>query len=132
MVTGDANVYRDWDVLNRTGGNDGVNRWATTDTAGGGRAFFGCNCNDPTQTWDDEYGQWWRGNCRFGNSQSSSSSRRAGRLVPSQQNFHNIYPIHAGGVQALMGDGSVRMVRTGVSIPAWSAAVTPNGGEVGP
>jgi len=30
---------------------------------------------------------------------------------------------------ALMGDGSVRMISTSVSVQAWSAAVTPTGGE---
>ena len=29
-----------------------------------------------------------------------------------------------------MGDGSVRFITTNVSILAWSAAVTPDGGEV--
>jgi hypothetical protein len=28
-----------------------------------------------------------------------------------------------------MGDGSVRNITTSISILAWSAAVTPNGGE---
>ena len=33
-------------------------------------AYFGTNCNDPGQTWDDEDGQWWggpdsSGSCRF-------------------------------------------------------------------
>ena len=51
-------------------------------------------------------------------------------LVPSQQNVYTIYPYHVGGNQALMCDGSVRMITTSVSVPAWSAAVTPAGGEV--
>jgi hypothetical protein len=34
-----------------------------------------------------------------------------------------------GGVQGLMGDGSVRNFSTSISIPAWSAAITPDGGE---
>jgi len=28
--------------------------WAVTDSPPEGVAFFGCNCNDPTQTWGQE------------------------------------------------------------------------------
>jgi prepilin-type processing-associated H-X9-DG protein len=38
---------------------------------------------------------------------------------------------HPGGINVLMGDGSVRLVATGASAAVWSAAVTPAGGEVG-
>src|SRR5262249_35550297 len=38
---------------------------------------------------------------------------------------------HPGGINVLMGDGSVRVVATGVCPETWSAAVTPAGGEVG-
>ena len=31
--------------------------------------------------------------------------------------------------QVAMGDGSVRNIGSSISVPAWSAAVTPNGGE---
>jgi hypothetical protein len=51
------------------------------------------------------------------------------RLVPDQQNVYVIYPINSGGVQGLMLDGSVRLIASGVSVQAWSAAVTPAGGE---
>ncbi len=37
---------------------------------------------------------------------------------------------HTGGVQVGMGDGSVRMVSTGVSTATWWYALTPAGGEV--
>src|SRR5262245_11981772 len=131
MVTGDATVsYRDWAILNRTNDNDGVNGWAYTDTPPEGAAFFGCNCNDPRVTWDDNEGQWWLGNCRVGGTQVEYFQPPRPRLIPSQQHFANIYPFHSAGIQALMGDGSVRTITTSVSIPAWSAAVTPNGGEV--
>ncbi|HEY8503787.1 MAG TPA: DUF1559 domain-containing protein [Gemmataceae bacterium] len=130
MVTGEATVfYRDWAILNRTDDNDGVNGWAYTDTPPEGAAFFGCNCNDPTVSWDDTYGQWWLGSCRFSGSQFEYFQPPRPRLIPSQQHFTNIYPFHSSGTQALMGDGSVRNIATTVSIPAWSAAVTPNGGE---
>jgi prepilin-type N-terminal cleavage/methylation domain-containing protein/prepilin-type processing-associated H-X9-DG protein len=37
---------------------------------------------------------------------------------------------HAGGVNVLMGDGSVRFVRNSVSLATWRALGTMNGGEV--
>jgi hypothetical protein len=132
MVTGDRQMYyKDWDVVNRWGAQEqGINMWATTDTPESGLPVFGYTCNDPTQTWDDEYGQWWLSDCRFGNPtgpQYFQPPRR--RLVPSQQNFHNIYEMSPGGPLGLMGDGSVRSFPSSISIQAWSAAVTPNGGE---
>ena len=51
------------------------------------------------------------------------------RLIPSQQYFYNIYPMGAAGVQVLMCDGSVRGISTSISVEAWSAGITPNGGE---
>jgi prepilin-type N-terminal cleavage/methylation domain-containing protein len=132
MVTGDRQMsYKDWDVVNRWGAQEqGINMWATTDTPEAGLPVFGYTCNDPAVTWDDEYGQWWRPNCRFGAAGTPEyfqPPRR--RLVPSQQNFHNLYAMSAGGVQGLMGDGSVRNFATSIAIPVWSAAVTPAGGE---
>jgi len=43
-----------------------------------------------------------------------------------------VQALSASGVQVGMVDGSVRNVRTSVSQAAWSAASTPNGGEVLP
>jgi prepilin-type N-terminal cleavage/methylation domain-containing protein len=132
MVRGDAVVfYRDWGIRNRTNDNDGVSGWGYTDTPPEGASFFGCNCNDPAVSWDDREGQWWLGNCRFNNSAFEFFQPPVAKPVPTQQHAFSIYPIHAGGTQALMGDGSVRMIRLGVSVQNWSAAVTPNGGEVG-
>jgi hypothetical protein len=90
---------------------------------------FGQACDDPGVTWDDEYGQWWRNDCRFvaGGFEFFQPPRR--RLVPAQQSIYTIYPMSAGGVQSLMMDGSVRSINVGVSLQAWSAAVTPAGGE---
>jgi prepilin-type N-terminal cleavage/methylation domain-containing protein len=133
MVTGDATMtYRDWGILNRTNGNDGMNTWGTTDIPEPGIAYFGNTCNDPRTTSDDEYGQSGRSNCRFGSDPLEYFHPPRPRLVPSQQRWTNIYPYHTSGSQTLMGDGSVRTVSTSVSILAWSAAVTPAGGEVTP
>ena len=82
-------------------------------------------------TWDADYGQY-RDNCRFAAGQPEYFLPPTRRLVPAQQSAYSIYPMSAGGIQALMMDGSVRGITTSVSVQAWSAAVTPAGGEVAP
>ncbi|AWM41329.1 putative major pilin subunit [Gemmata obscuriglobus] len=134
MVSGNTQMsYKDWAVNNSGGtgnGPFGVQMWATTDCPPEGLPFFGCNCNDPTQSWDDNFGQWWLGNCRMvsGDSNEYFQTPR-NRLVPDQQQAYNLYPFYAGGLQAVMCDGSVRTINTSVSVQSWSAAVTPAGGE---
>lgn len=132
MVIGDAVLrYMNWSLQGGTGPteSDGVQMWASTDTPERGLPFFGTNCNDPSVSWDDTYGQWWRDNCRFGSDPNEYFQPPSRLLVRDQQNAYNIYPYHSGGNQALMGDGSVRLIRQGISLLAWSAAVTPNGNE---
>jgi prepilin-type N-terminal cleavage/methylation domain-containing protein len=134
MVTGDGTLsFKDWSTTVTGGAGQqqaGCNLWAVTDTQPEGIAFFGCNCKDPTQTWDNAYGQWWANNCRFGNGQFFLPPQQP---VPrTQQNVYVIYSFNSSGPQALMCDGSVRTISTTVSVQAWSAAVTPNGGEVIP
>jgi prepilin-type N-terminal cleavage/methylation domain-containing protein len=133
MVTGSHVIsVKDWSVSG-TGGPGvtyGVNTWASTDTPPEAVAFFGYNCNDPRVTWDDNYGQWWLSTCKnIGGDGREYYQPPRNRLIPAQQDVHNIYTFNAGGVQALLCDGSVRMISTSVSVPAWSAAVTPDGGE---
>jgi prepilin-type N-terminal cleavage/methylation domain-containing protein/prepilin-type processing-associated H-X9-DG protein len=41
-----------------------------------------------------------------------------------------VYGFHASGVNALMGDGSVRFIRNGIDVKTFAAMVTRNGGEV--
>ncbi|HSQ55624.1 MAG TPA: DUF1559 domain-containing protein [Gemmata sp.] len=132
VLGGQQMYYHDWSVVNAWSGSvqpGGIQMWATTDTQPEGMPMFGFNCDDPTQSWDDEYGQWWRGGCQFvsGGPEYFHPPRR--RLIQSQMHGYNIYPYHVSGCQALMCDGSVRNITTAVSVPAWSAAVTPNGGE---
>ncbi len=132
MVTGDRQMYyMDWGVR---GAEDaaqpqGINMWATTDTPDTGLPFFGTTCNDPSVTWDDEYGQWSLPNCFFSGQQFETFQPPRRRLIRSQQNFYNLYPLHVAGVQMLLMDGSVRTVRSSIGIIPWSAGVTPNGGE---
>jgi prepilin-type N-terminal cleavage/methylation domain-containing protein len=137
MVTGSYVLsFKNWTTyytpsLPSTAQQPGCSIWAATDTQPEGVAFFGCNCKDPTQTWDNTYGQWWLGNCRLVKNDPNEYflPPAPARLVPEQQNVYVIYPINSGGVQGLMLDGSVRMIGPGISVQAWSAAVTPRGGE---
>ena len=42
----------------------------------------------------------------------------------------SVYGFHSGGVNALMGDGSVRFIKQSIDIKSFAALVTRNGGEV--
>jgi prepilin-type N-terminal cleavage/methylation domain-containing protein len=134
VMGGQQMYYNDWNIVNAWSGSvqpGGIQMWASTDTPPEGMPFFGCNCNDPTQSWDDVQGQWWLGNCRVvGGVNFEYFQPPRPRLVQSQMHGYNIYPYHTAGCQAVMCDGSVRNINTSVSIPAWSAAVTPASGEV--
>jgi len=50
----------------------------------------------------------------------------------SQCNVYMPQSIHSSGINAMMMDGSVRMISNGVNPNTWAAALTPNGGEVMP
>src|SRR5262249_18729558 len=74
MVIGDAVISLSTQApvgqTTSNSGPDGIGLWAAGDIDPAGMAYFGTNCNDPTQTWDDEDGQWWggpdsSGTCRF-------------------------------------------------------------------
>jgi prepilin-type N-terminal cleavage/methylation domain-containing protein len=138
MVTGNVVLsFKDWTTYyngstkNPSAQQPGCSTWAVTDTQPEGVAFFGCNCKDPTVTWDNAYGQWYLGSCRLVKNDPNEYflPPAPARLAPDQQNVYVIYPFNASGVQGLMLDGSVRMIASGVSVQAWSAAVTPRGGE---
>jgi prepilin-type N-terminal cleavage/methylation domain-containing protein len=133
--TGGNMGYRDWSVTNRTttpGHGSGIQMWATTDSPETGVAFIGSTCVRPDGS-NIEYGDTWTPSsiCTYAaNQQFETFQPPRRRLVPAQQSWATIYAMSAGGVQVAMGDGSCRNVTTSVSIPAWSAAITPTGGEV--
>lgn len=118
-------------------GGDGLGLWAAGDITPEALAYFGTNCADPNSPNED--GQWWggpdsSGRCEFvvnGVIGQYFQTPRPRRPL-DQQSWYNLYPINAAGIQALMGDGSVRLINTNVSIAPWSAAITPNGGEAVP
>jgi prepilin-type N-terminal cleavage/methylation domain-containing protein len=140
MVRGTKTLYyKDWGLYDAGGSGNtnnslgvasGVSAWAVTDMPPEGVAFFGRNCKDPNATWDVN-GQYWlsTGNCRFGSNQYETFQPPLPRVIPSQMNGYNIYPFNAAGLQALLCDGSVRTITPSINIYAWSAAVTPTGGE---
>jgi prepilin-type N-terminal cleavage/methylation domain-containing protein len=52
------------------------------------------------------------------------------RPTPNQCDGSIPQGFSSGGIQVLLGDGSVKMVSSGVSASTWAAAITPQGGEV--
>jgi prepilin-type N-terminal cleavage/methylation domain-containing protein len=52
------------------------------------------------------------------------------RPTPSQCDGSIPQGFSSGGIQVLLGDGSVKMVSSGISASTWAAAITPQGGEV--
>ena len=54
------------------------------------------------------------------------------QVMPKNSSCNVYLPqqIHTGGINALMMDGSVRNVGSGVNVINWAASLTPNGGEV--
>lgn len=123
-----------WGVQGSNGQADGASIWAANDIQPDHLAIFGYTCNDPNVTWDDEYGQHWLNNCRFtvaGVTQEYFLTPRVKRPRNQQNKFAGLYPIHAGGViNITWADGSIRGVSNTIDTLAWSAMLTPNGGEV--
>jgi prepilin-type processing-associated H-X9-DG protein len=132
MVQGaDTLWYKDWTLYDSAGKDPqgyGVNTWAVTDMPPEGLAFFGCNCDNPNSPTRD--GMWGRGDCHTVTGDPQEYFHPPQPLpIATQQKAYEIYPFNSGGVQVLMCDGSVRMVTTSISVRAWSAGVTPTGGE---
>jgi type II secretory pathway pseudopilin PulG len=138
MITGTTVItHLDYGVQNQQAGfENGASTWATTDTQPQALAQFGFNC---WNTGWPEGGYYWSTNgpggvpgCRQtinGVSAEYFQTPRP-RRPRNQQYWFNLYPLSASGYQALMGDGSVRNITPSIDVVAWSAAVTPDGGEV--
>jgi prepilin-type N-terminal cleavage/methylation domain-containing protein len=102
--------------------------------------FNNGSTNKPT--WFAGVAGWGVTNCNaeftahFAGVDQSWSSANTGPWLPPQNrptpaaaNWWQAQALTASGCQCLMGDGSVRNVRSSIDITAWSAAITPNGGE---
>lgn len=133
MITGDQIVrLQAWGSQGSVGTQDGVNLWGKSDGPPEVMGFMGCNCNDPSASWDDEEGQSWLGSCKFTINGVTQEYYQPPRILRprNQQTIWNIYPIHTGGISnAVFGDGSVRAINNNIAIQVWSAMITPNGGE---
>ena len=130
-ITGPTTVtWLNYSLGNASAGgyNSGANTWANTDTAPEVASFFGSNCYQN----NNETGNWYSNSCTqtINNVTAEFFQTPRPRRPRTQQNYYNIYPMTASGVQVLMGDGSVRSVSSTVDYVQWSAAVTPAGGEV--
>jgi prepilin-type N-terminal cleavage/methylation domain-containing protein len=117
-------------------GDGGVSTWSTTDLDAGLVAQFGYNCQAP---WGGEDGWFWGTDVSPGGPGCTQTINGVTaeffqtprpRRPRDQQKFWNLYPLSSSGYQALMGDGSVRNITPTIDVVAWSAAVTPDGGEV--
>ena len=135
MITGTAVVsYLNYSTSGTNGTNSGASTWATTDTDAQEVAQFGYNCEP---TWGGEDGYYWSTNgpagtpgCQQVTGGPELFHTPRPRRPRSQQSWWNLYPLSASGYQTLMADGSVRNITPSIDIVAWSAAVTPDGGEV--
>jgi prepilin-type N-terminal cleavage/methylation domain-containing protein len=135
MLTGPTVItHLDYGVQPDTG--SGASTWATTDTQPQALAQFGFNCYN--SGWA-EGGYWWSNTGPGGvpgctqtlNGVTAEFFQTPRPRRPrNQQGWYNLYPLSASGYQALMGDGSVRNITPSIDVVAWSAAVTPDGGEV--
>jgi prepilin-type N-terminal cleavage/methylation domain-containing protein len=103
------------------------------------------NYSQTKPAWNTGVATWGVGSCNaefiahFGGVDESWTTANTGPWLPPQTrptgnnaNWWQPQALTAGGCQCLMGDGSVRNVRSSVDKFAWSAAITPNGGETLP
>jgi prepilin-type N-terminal cleavage/methylation domain-containing protein len=97
--------------------------------------------NSTTYVYNSRSGTWnympeWDYSSSYGSSTGPVFRRQPGktfeiRPVPVSNADATIpQALTAGGVQVLLGDGSVRGVNGGISVATWQAAITPAGGEV--
>jgi prepilin-type N-terminal cleavage/methylation domain-containing protein len=140
MITGSQVIsYINYAHQNTTSGTEenGASVWGTTDTDAREVAMFGVNCLAP---WGGEDGFFWQTNWNGGPNPGCMQNYQGvmrevfhtprPRRPRNQQKYFNLYPLSSSGYQALMGDGSVRSIQPTIDIIAWSAAITPDGGEV--
>ncbi len=69
-------------------------------------------------------------NSLTGNVNGGSAARSTTNAIINCNNDSEPYSFHPGGVCSVMGDGSVRYIREGISAQAFAALCTARGGEV--
>jgi prepilin-type N-terminal cleavage/methylation domain-containing protein len=129
---------------------DGYRRFPASIPDGTSNTIFFAEKYGQPCTWDPwqcSWGGniWWEWAPRFAHEPTGPNSKFLPQPSPAYCQA-NMYPtdfdgtkticqqvaigLHTGGIMVAMGDGSVRLVSTGVSGNTWWYAVTPAGGEV--
>ena len=95
-------------------------------------ALTQANCDASTKFVTDRGALWADGayNCGLYNNVPQPNDKRMDCVQHSNPAWKAARSRHAGGVNALSGDGAVRFVRDGVEPAVWQAAGTRAGGEV--
>ena len=81
-------------------------------------------------------GEWWASSATMIYSHTIPPNRTACEYGDTAQDNRttitlvNASSIHSGGVNTLFGDGSVKFIKSTVSIPVWYGLATPDRGEV--
>jgi prepilin-type N-terminal cleavage/methylation domain-containing protein/prepilin-type processing-associated H-X9-DG protein len=90
------------------------------------------NCDASTSLVTDRGALWADGayNCALYNNVRPPNSPLMDCVQHSNPAWKAARSLHAGGVNVLLGDGSVRFVRNGIGLAAWQALGTRAGGEV--
>jgi prepilin-type N-terminal cleavage/methylation domain-containing protein/prepilin-type processing-associated H-X9-DG protein len=101
---------------------------ATADEAASICASF--DASNPSYQWRSDYGAYWIQAFHWTLYQHVGPPNSRGCAFPPANCSMSANSAHAGGVNLLLCDGSVRFVSNGVSLPTWRALGTRNGGEV--
>ena len=113
-------------------GEGPANARGTLNNAPGGHFVYAAiGPNSPTPDTLAGWESWWCGSgaslpnqnlpCQPGNPTIGQHTRALTATARSR---------HPGGVQCVLGDGSVKFVRDSIALPTWQAAVSISGGEV--
>lgn len=100
---------------NNLNGNPFVSAWGTDQDVNSTPWFAGISTQWPVSNWSDNNGYW---------------EVPQAQPAPANCSYWRPTALTASGCQCLLGDGSVRNVSTNISYQTWSAAITPDGGEI--
>jgi prepilin-type processing-associated H-X9-DG protein len=117
ITDGTSNTVLVSEVVNVIG-PDFRGQYATTDGT-----YFHAN-NPPNSSQPD----WGRDDGCF--STTAEPCVKTWTVLTPRRMIYSARSKHSGGVNAVLGDGSVRFVQNTISQQTWQAASSPNGGEV--